>query len=268
MICLSRREVLAQVGARRRREGDVGAPRAAAVGRELLGRRPGAVVEARLLPAGRLGVAGLPGAARWLSVVAAGLDLRDEALGRLVVARVEAVLDLHRDRVRTAVELAVMSAIWPRRQASLSPSRTRLAVGHERAVDPDRGLVVGREQDPGAAGALGRFSVARRKRVFGPLLPSASSFVYQTHLAPLKFRSSAGAAIHLAAKSSFDSRPVSSVVGALQSPAWPVSSHARTFQVYFVPDVRAGRRTRRWRRGGVHLTAVPDRLVALGDAIW
>ena len=133
-----------------------------------------------------------------------------------------------------------MSAIWPRRQASLSPSRTDLLSATSVPLTQIAASSSAVNRIRALPGVLGRFSVARRKRVFGPLLPSASSFVYQTHLAPLKFRSSAGAAIHLAAKSSLVSRPVSIVAGALQSPAWPVSSQTRTFQAYFVPDVRAG----------------------------
>ena len=83
--------------------------------------------------------------------------------------------------------------------------------------------------------------MARRKRVIGGRLPVASSFVYQIHLAPLRFRSSAGAPIHFAAKSSLVSRPVSKVRGgAPVARAAPASSQTRTFSAYFVADSSAG----------------------------
>ena len=82
--------------------------------------------------------------------------------------------------------------------------------------------------------------MVRRKRVIGGRLPVALSLVNQIHLAPEKFRSSAGAPIHFAAKSSLLSRPVSKLRGALQSLGLPASSQTRTLNAYFVPHCSAG----------------------------
>jgi hypothetical protein len=64
-------------------------------------------------------------------------------------------------------------------------------------------------------GAFGSETVARRKRVSAGMLLTASSFVYQIHLSPLRSRSLVGAPIHFAVQSDCWSRPVSRLAGAL-----------------------------------------------------
>ena len=99
------------------------------------------------------------------------------------------------------------------------------------------------------------------------MLLAASSFVNQIHLAPERFRSSPGAAIHFA-------RPVALLEQAglegrrarCRRSACSVSSHTRTFQRVLRARLQRGAAVGHVRGGrGVDLAAVPDRLVALAD---